>query len=311
MKPNAKKIIKTTIHILLAITLVFAIAIGYFMIKDLNHGYYTSDAVIEKFIDSWDNNDVFGARLCFNRNSLEYAKQYTELKENLKRSNTKIHKNTTALSNITTDTQKLVQAIIEKTGLSDINDAQMTDVSFSAMRTKNEVNITYDCNYEFVTYRINNKWYIDSFKENEIKAVNLETEIIDMEIGDDLLGTLNIPNNWLEIKNDNTNVVTYMSPESDITIEIGAVDNNLTINDIITEKQKLLKEQNLDCDVYENTEINGQTCTVIQYKNGDKTYTTVMTANPLKDSYTHYIDFVCDTQDAECYYQKIFSTLRM
>lgn len=311
MKSKAKKIIKTTIYILSAIILIFVIAVGYFMIKDLNHGYYTSDAVIEKFIDSWNNDDVFGARLCFNRNSLEYAEQYTELKENLKHSNATIYKDKTALSNISTDTPKLIETITEKTGLSDINDAQITDVNLSVMRTKNEADITYDCDYEFITYRINNKWYIDSLKENEIKAVNLETKIIDMEIGDDLLGTLDIPNNWIKIENTDANVVTYVSPESDISIEIGAVDNNLTINDIIAEKQKLLQKQNLDCDIYENAEINGQTCTVIQYKNGDKTYTTVMTANPLKDSYTHYIDFVCDTQDAECYYRKIFSTLRI
>ena len=298
--------------IITAIIILICILIwhGY---RENHHGYASTDKVIQHYITAWNSENIHNVAMCFNKDDKSYTTLMKEIYESFDQ-DIKIKNKETQITSKPYDDTKTIETA---TGLSPINSAEISMVIVPSIQTINEKRYNIDGTYQFITYQYQDRWFIHSFAIDHIKnngrVDEEENPTQNMLIGDKIIGTMAIPEDWTDatINTLNTNIVeeiSYMSPEQNAKITMTAIDVNLTIQETAKEIASTFGN---NYEINDDAAIGNHRCTTVTNYDDDFCTIVWICKVPLKSTYTYVIELKCRIEDVEPYCDKYIQTYNL
>lgn len=301
-KPNKlTKIFKYIFETILVIAIIICvlISIGYYM--SINHGYNSSDKVINQYVFAIDHNDNALIKLCFDTKSKSYT---NDIK-------TAVDTRTNITQDYTIDYDNISIESSEYNDLSNIKSvtkAMSNIVTLPITQTWNGTQISVQYHYKFITYCTNKKWFIYN---TELVSYS-DTDAL-KSVGSDETGYITVPETWQEsISSSQTDYIakdiTYTS-QTDEMLSMMAINNKVTIADMQKIATKELKSKNYTYVIDTDAKIGNNKCVLISGLSEDKQLTDMiwLFAKPQSDKYTHYIEISCNTINTQDFIDYVMS----
>lgn len=305
-KPSIKKLslslgkwIGAMLLIYLIMFIIFTVY-NYFSIK--NHGYNSSNEVINKYITSMMDMKSSKMDKCINYEAINsynvrtLNKSYVNI---LKQMNITFDKNNIEIKESKYDKiDDIKKEFSEKTTIDNAN-SNLVYLYFTETIDGDEFDGLIE--YEIITYETNGKWYVFDMKQNEMATV-LSSNNEYMTIGDNTLGYIALNKHWIPT---NTNILegtisstAYISPNNTAIISLNVIESKLSYNEYIDNFTTSLTNNKINY-IIEDRTINDISMKYVYYTTTDENNTKIHQCKwffqqPMRDGYIHCITFDCN-----------------
>ena len=305
-----QKVIFITVSILIIIALCFIgiLLNGYHLLS--NQGFTSNDALIRSYLTAVDNNDKNTIKQSFcvfatDYNDIvfqqcQYADSYhAQLsfnKDSVKIESTDCTSNDEIKSSINIPADTIMYNIV------------------GVNATKINNNITYNTNdeYQIITYKYQEKWYIWSLSSTEtvISGTDKDGNDIDiskfqnhadlssdktMIVGNETVGFIIIGKDWIDASAGNDDnlaesIIAYTDPDNTMAISLSAITSETDAASIADETYKnLSNDQSISDLMIETDSIGTYPASKLSYTMNGSYFVTWIFDAPVKDAYTHCI----------------------